>query len=160
MGKWEDTSHVTRTTVAYGSRNQNKDCSCGKRLRNLASVVNMNSADSFSTYTGLRVLLFKIAFSKGRRSSNAPFTLGHKLLTSSTENQSERIKYDKILIKKKENFDIYLLDKALRTPKLQTESKILYKSLTDMFREFEMHISESNRKHKYKSCFLSLVNQK
>lgn len=101
MGKWEDTSHVTRTTVAYGSRNQNKDCSCGKRLRNLASVVNMNSADSFSTYTGLRVLLFKIAFSKGRRSSNAPFTLGHKLLTSSTENQSERIKYDKILIKKK-----------------------------------------------------------
>lgn len=80
-----NTSQLTRTTVAYGSRNQNRYCSWGKRLRNLASVVNMNSAGRFSTYTGFLVLLFKQAFFNGKRASKPSFTLGHKSLTSSTE---------------------------------------------------------------------------
>lgn len=83
----QNTSHETSTTVAYGSRNQNNNCSCGNRLRSLGSVVSMNSAGNFSTKTGFRVLLFKQAFLNGNRSSNPFFTAGHKSLTSSTENQ-------------------------------------------------------------------------
>lgn len=79
------TSQVTRTAVAYGSRNQNNDCSCGNRLRSLESVVNMNSAGRFSRNTALRVLLFKQALLKGKCSSNPFLTVGHKSLTSSTE---------------------------------------------------------------------------
>lgn len=78
------TSQVTRTTVAYGSRNQNNDCSCGNRLRSRASVVNMNSAGSSPTITGLRVLLFRKTLRNGSRSSNPFLMTGHRSLTSST----------------------------------------------------------------------------
>ena len=84
------TSQVTRTTVAYGSRNQNNDCSKGNRLRSLESVVNMNSAVKFSTDTELRVLLFKLALLNGNRPSNSLLTMGHKSLTSSTEKQLKK----------------------------------------------------------------------
>lgn len=78
------TSQVTRTRVAYGSRNQNNDCSWGNRLRNLASVVSINSAGNSSTSTGLRVLLFRKAFLNGNFPSKSFLMVGHRSLTSST----------------------------------------------------------------------------
>uniref|UniRef100_A0A0A9D299 Uncharacterized protein n=1 Tax=Arundo donax TaxID=35708 RepID=A0A0A9D299_ARUDO len=77
-------SQVTRTTVAYGSRNQNKYCSCGNRLRSLESVVCINSAGRFSTKTGFLALLLRLAFFTGSRCSKLSLTLSHKSLTSST----------------------------------------------------------------------------
>jgi len=53
----------------------------------------MNSAGNVSTKTGFRVLLFKVARLNGKRPSKAGLTVGHKSLTSSTENQ-----FDKALI--------------------------------------------------------------
>jgi hypothetical protein len=78
------TSQVTRTTVAYGSRNQNKYCSCGNLLRSLESVVCINSAGRFSTKTGFLALLLRQAFFTGTRCSKLSLTFSHKSLTSST----------------------------------------------------------------------------
>lgn len=100
------TSQVTRTTVAYGSRNQNRYCSCGNRLRSLESVVCINSAGRLSTKTGFRALLFRQAFFTGTLHSKLSLTLSHKSLTSSTVRKGSR-PYEK------ESICIYKLEISL-----------------------------------------------
>jgi hypothetical protein len=80
----KNTSHVTRTTVAYGSWNQNAVCSCGILFRSRESVVRMYSTGSLSKVTGLRALLVRHALLKGTRASKPSLTIGHRSFTSST----------------------------------------------------------------------------
>lgn len=111
------TSQVTRTTVAYGSRNQNKYCSCGNRLRSLESVVCINSAGRFSTKTGFLALLLRQAFLTGKRCSKLSLTLSHKSLTSSTVTK-DYLLYEKELIQQIHKFDLAFCQHVRRGAKV------------------------------------------